>query len=191
MESQATRDSQRNERREAATISYNRAGTPPDLSDDSWRLNAAFAHVHPYQKGVGITDAACRHCAFCGQQFSLKEHLCPDCQSPTSHLLKANSRFSLTPKNVSAQSNRPVNLCWSVDEDPISGDIKRHKLEEISVPVVDVATQEYHLEIRCKVCGTGYTRVEGRGASESELADARAGKIAKPTKFLAGAGTNP
>ncbi len=156
-------------------MSYNRAGTPPDLSD----------------KGLGITDAACRHCAFCGMQFSLKESLCPDCGSPTSNLLKANARFSLTPRNVTAQSNRQVNLCWTIDEDPISGDVKRHKFEEIIVPVVDLTTGEYREEPRCRVCGTAYSRINGRTATADEIAKAKAGKISLPTKFLAGAGTNP
>src|SRR6266566_1471762 len=172
-------------------MSYARAGTPADLTEESWNLNSTIAHGHPFTPGLAITDKPARWCSYCGWQYEVKGSQCPECGCPNSTLLKANQRFSLAMRNSTAQSRRKVELCWAVEEDALTGDIKRHRLDEISVPVVDLTTKEFHKETRCRTCGVGYSRVEGRVASETELADAKAGKIAAPSKFLAGAGTNP
>jgi hypothetical protein len=164
---------------------------PPDLSDDSWMLNTDRAHAHPYQKGLAITDKPSKWCTYCGNQYNPNEAKCPECGSPTATLLGANKRFSLTPRNVTAQSRREIDFCWNVDEDAISGDLKRHKFVEEVIGVVNLTSGEYHDLTRCKTCHTGYTKKNGRAATEDEIAKAKAGKIPAPPQRLAGYGTNP
>jgi hypothetical protein len=166
-----------------------------DLDEDSLNLNVKIAHMHPYMKpenGIAITDKACKWDRNgCGWQYPVDLDKCPECGCPTFTLLKANQRFQLTPRNVNAQRRRELELCWHMEEDPITGEIKRHKYVEEIVGVVSVANKEHHDLTRCKTCKTGYTKFNGRAATDAELAKAQAGEIEQIPEHLAGYGNEP
>src|SRR6266567_6223797 len=166
-----------------------------DLSDNSWRLNEDVAHLHPYKEpeaGIGITNktnkSPVKLCKYCGAQYDSKEKVCPDCNSPNSRSLNPDTRFSLTPRNVTSQSNKKVEECWNIEEDALSGAIKKHPLEMIEVPIVNVSTGEWHKETRCNSCGAAYTKIEGRAATSEEIELAKTGKISPPTQHYVGCG---
>ena len=173
-------------------MSYSRSDQPSDLADDSLNRNPEFTKPHPYKMGQAITIKSCKFCLYCGWQFSQKLPTCPECGSPKSQLFKENQLIkSLVPRNVTAQSRREVPFCWNQDEDPVSGEIRRHKLDAAYRTVVDLQNKETFQEEYDKNCGIAYSWKDGRAATDAEIAQATAGKLPLKAKIpdVAGSGS--
>ncbi len=79
-----------------------------------------------------------------------------------------------------AHFKKKTEMCWN-QKKRANGGYDSHAFLEQRIPVVNLSTNEYHVEVRCGNCGRAYTSVEGRAATPQEIQLCKQGKIAAPT----------
>jgi hypothetical protein len=120
-----------------------------------------------------------------------KNGLCPECHAPNVRNVEATDGLydNPAPEQVS-HFTKKVTMCWNQKRTD-AGNYITHPLVEKMIPAVNISNQEIHDELHCGTCNEFYGRYNGRAATAEEIADCKAGKIAKPTgksRLLGGPG---
>src|SRR2546427_2635867 len=183
-------------------MSYSRdePGQPSDITDESPNLNKQLVEPtpnesKPYERGKFQAKKDLRQCTLCTHQYSPDLEKCPKCGCPDGRIIRAGFPIDITPLRFTAQFRRDFKdrFCWNQRE-TAAGETDKHQFDEVKIKVVSVipiivggsptTSYEIHDEVRCKQCGMPYQRVNGRNATDEEIAEFKAGKIVRASKFM-------
>ncbi len=158
---------------------YERGG-PQDIFNKDPNVNPVTTEYNPVLKKYFPKEDGLSKCPRC-EWVQSNQVKCEQCGTP--NLKRINRKTPVYPpsKGVIAHFTRKVTMCWTGEEDPVTGLITSHPFDEKTRLVVNLEYQEAHKETYCGTCGRVYGWAEGRAATSQEMADCKAGKIAHKT----------
>ncbi len=182
-------------------MSYSRdePGQPSGLLDDSpHRGKPGLVEPQPFvekaiERGKWVVKKNLKQCKSCTLPYDEKLQKCPYCQCPDAKPRQAKQPIDIIPHKMIDHLGIGLKFCWNQSE-TAEGEINKHQFDEVKIPVISVipimvggtptTSYEIHDEVRCKQCSMPYQRINGRGATDEEIAQFKAGKIEKASKFL-------